>query len=298
MLLYFAWPITPLVPAGFKSQVLAHIRTLGQTVQPATIIVVANWILAAQFALQTRLYVPVQRPHGLYTNQTYAPILSAEGRNRVMITRVGQWARISGVALLELTWSFLEQEGKTTGRQFPLELVFLSIRVRGANTLKSLTYAEFAQFYACVFWPWDVMMLLFNEIYTMTVPLLIPERRWMHQLMLHALRHTKVNWWHIRGESVKGALPHVYREDFPLPEMPWLDGQDGLQQAAFWYELTDFVQFPHITYFHSIPELLELLRTLDVSTIRNGMKAFNTMTLRDSLAFYRVVASELLTDAT
>merc|ERR1719221_2181933 len=92
------------------------------------------------------------------------------------------------------------------------------------------------------------MMLLFDELYTMTVPLLVPESRWMNQLMIHALVHTDVNWWHLRAASVGGALPHVSEIEFPLPFLPWIGPGNGLMQAAYWYELTDFVQFPHVTY--------------------------------------------------
>merc|ERR1712217_556085 len=156
-------------------------------------------------------------------------------------------------------------------------------------------YTEFAQFHACVFWPWDVMMLLFNELETMTGPIVIPNRRWMHHLILHALKHTQANWWHIR-ETVSGSLPHVARDPYPLP-LPWIGAEHGLEQAAFWYELTDFVQFPHITYFGSVPEMLELLRNLDVDAIRAGMRNLNSVTLQESLGFYRIAAAELLTNA-
>merc|ERR1719384_238852 len=104
MLLYFAWPITPLVPPGFKTHIFSHIRALAQTSDPPALFVTANWVLAAQFALQVRMQVPVQRPHGVYVNQTYAPVPAPNGHPRVMVTRIGQWARLSGVALLEQTW--------------------------------------------------------------------------------------------------------------------------------------------------------------------------------------------------
>jgi len=293
MLLYFAWPIVPLVPASVKAHVLAQVQLLAQSVVPPTVMVAANWVLAAQFALQIRVQIPVQRPHGLYVNETYNPVPTLAGRPRVMVTRVGQWARTSGVALLETVWLFME-ERKRAGNPYPFELVWLSIRIRGTNTTAPVRYADFAKFHACIFWPWDVMMLLFDELYTMTMPLLVPERRWMTHLMVHSLRHTDANWWHLRTPSVNGSLPCASSIEFPLPFLPWFGDDDGVRQAAYWYELGDFVQFPHVTYFSSLPDMLQQVQSLDVPAIRAGMGAFNAATYRGSLGFYRRAAAALL----
>ena len=66
------------------------------------------------------------------------------------------------------------------------------------------SFEEMSQFYACVYWqwaerskesaclavkrlqaessrPWDVMMMLFNELYTMSVPLFVPDKHWVVQ---------------------------------------------------------------------------------------------------------------------
>merc|ERR1712228_465028 len=110
--------------------------------------------------------------------------------------------------------------------------------------------------------------------YTMTVPLLVPEKRWMNQIMLHSLTRTDVNWWHLRAAS-GGSLPRASNLTSPLPFDPWIGKGSGLKEVAYWYELTDFVQFPYITTFGSVPGMLEALRTLDVTTIRNGMRRFN-----------------------
>ncbi|CAE7320223.1 ANKRD17 [Symbiodinium microadriaticum] len=52
MLLYFAWPLVPYIPASLRSQFLLQIQTLGQATSPPAILVAANWVLAVQFALQ------------------------------------------------------------------------------------------------------------------------------------------------------------------------------------------------------------------------------------------------------
>lgn len=294
MLLYFAWPIASLVPKAFKSQIFSLIQSLGHTLSPPTVIVVANWVLAAQFAIQVHMEVPVQRPHGLYMNQTYMPIPTADGFPRVMVTRFAQWALNSAVAMHEMIWSFFEQVRRETGHRYPFELVFISELLRGADPKIPIKYSEFAKFHSCVFWPWDVMMLLFNELYTMAMPLLVPARRWMYHLMFHSLEHTDMNWWHLRGASVGGMLPYASKLPFPLPHLPWFNPGGSLREVAYWYEQTDFIQFPHVTYFNSLPDMFDRIQTLDVATIRKGMQEFNQVTLQESLAFYREAAVELL----
>eukprot|EP00434_Breviolum_minutum_P006249 symbB.v1.2.005514.t1/scaffold310.1/size231343/19 len=79
MFLYFAWPVVPLIPPGLRPQFLLQIQTLGQATSPPAVMVVANWILAAQFALQVRLPTPVQRVHGLYTGEQHSPVGGAQG---------------------------------------------------------------------------------------------------------------------------------------------------------------------------------------------------------------------------
>lgn len=296
MLLYFAWPIAPMVPERMKPQLLWQIQALGQTTDPPTVLIVANWVLAAQFALQVRLHVPVQRPHGLYVNQSYSPILAPNGHSLVLVSRMGQWARQSGIALVQLMWAFIQEERKASQSGFPFELVFLSIRLRGVEPILHVTYAELSQFHACIFWPWDVMMLLFNELYTMTTPLLVPDRHWLHTHMIHALKHTVMNWWHLRADTVAGVMPTSAAEPFPLPHDPWIDKQQesGLLSAAYWLQLTDFEQFPHVTRFHSLPNMLQELKALDVTRVRAGMRALNDATLRSSMEFYRGLSLHLL----
>eukprot|EP00971_Amphidinium_carterae_P223366 4432016-Amphidinium_carterae.1 len=60
-------------------------------------------------------------------------------------------------------------------------------------------------------------------------------------------------------ETVSGVLPSAHREGYPLPVLPWMTAEAGanaLQTAAFWFELTDFNQFPHVTRFESLPDML------------------------------------------
>merc|ERR1712216_464368 len=179
---------------------------------------------------------------------------------------------------------------------FPFEPVFLSVRVRGIEPIFALTYEQMAQFYACVYWPWDVMMMLFNELYTMTVPLLVPDRHWVVNTLLFALRSTDQNWWHIRGPNVRGSLPLGSNNSYPLAYLPWFDGDESnaIASATYWYSLTDFEQLPHLTSFRSFPELLNQLEALDVEDVRARMQEHNQEALDSSLHFYRWAAAALL----
>mmetsp|Transcript_23658 Transcript_23658/g.35430 ORF Transcript_23658/g.35430 Transcript_23658/m.35430 type:complete len:134 (+) Transcript_23658:1-402(+) len=127
----------------------------------------------------------------------------------------------------------------------------------------------------------------------MEMPLLVPEKRWMVHLMKHALLHTEVNWWHVRY-PVRGGLPIPPEPPFPLPFQPWIGPSDGVRSAAYWYELTDFAQFPAITYFQSLPDMIKQTKSLDIPNIRFQMRTFNKASYVESLAFYRRAALELV----
>lgn len=63
----------------------------------------------------------------------------------------------------------------------------------------------------------DVMMLLFNELYTMTMPLLLPSHRWMIHIMSHQLSHTDVNWWPSLRAGCRTPHCNVIVASMPLP---------------------------------------------------------------------------------
>merc|ERR1712176_116730 len=99
-------------------------------------------------------------------------------------------------------------------------------------------------------------MMLFSELYTLTMPLLVPERSWMQDIIMHCLHQTEVNWWHLRADVVNGSLPSVDGKEFPLPYAPWISRTGSIAEAAYWYSLTEFELLPHVTYFSSLPDML------------------------------------------
>ena len=64
-----------------------------------------------------------------------------------------------------------------------------------------------------VYFPWDVMMMLFAEMYSMAIPLFVPQPRWMIQLIAHATRQTDINWWHLRPDNVGRPSATQQRRD-------------------------------------------------------------------------------------
>lgn len=139
-------------------------------------------------------------------------------------------------------------------------------------------------------------MMLFSELYTMLVPLFLPDRHWIVSTMLWSLRYSDQNWWHIRARNVKAHLPSAGLAPFPIPYDPWIgtDQFDGREQAAYWLSLTEFEQYPSLGHFRSVPDLLAQLRQFDPEEAKRGMRAFNEATLRSSLDFYRWAAACLL----
>jgi len=119
------------------------------------------------------------RPHSLYATQVarYDPDRESP---RVLVSRLAGWARNGAVAFVHLVEAFAERDLRP-GTQ--VRLVFLGMNREPSATVAGIAqpfgYAELRRYRAAVYFPWDMGMLLFSELYSVGVPLLIPDRAWM-----------------------------------------------------------------------------------------------------------------------
>eukprot|EP00927_Polykrikos_kofoidii_P054553 TRINITY_DN48961_c0_g1_i1.p1 TRINITY_DN48961_c0_g1~~TRINITY_DN48961_c0_g1_i1.p1 ORF type:complete len:799 (+),score=82.67 TRINITY_DN48961_c0_g1_i1:79-2475(+) len=74
----------------------------------------------------------------------------------------------------------------------------------------------------------------------------------------------------------------------------WLRRGTRFDAMRYWYQYSDFANFPGINYFGSIPSLFCLAQTLDVAVATETMRRFNERTLVDSASFWVYSIVELL----
>merc|ERR1711982_102261 len=116
------------------------------------------------------------RPHSLYATQ--AAHYDPDRENpRILVSRVAGWARDGAMALVHLAEVFAERDLRPDTR---FRFVFLGMSRPPSETVAGIAqpfgYAELRRFRGAVYFPWDMGMLLFSELYNIGVPLLVPSR--------------------------------------------------------------------------------------------------------------------------
>jgi hypothetical protein len=130
----------------------------------------------------------------------------------------------------------------------------------------------------------------FFEIYRMNIPILAPSKT---LLVTWHMQHNVINeltWdkmWN-GGPQPSKLPPHPSYATWPDPNVE--DKRAGLE---FWFEFCDIYQFPHITYFDSIDDLVAKSEKITQSNgwraISDRMKEFNTKQLSDIQSKFRTV---------
>ncbi|CAE8627079.1 unnamed protein product [Polarella glacialis] len=244
----------------------------GLLARPDVVLATNNPVLTEQIAYQApQAILPVVRPHARFTRATYAP---TRLREAMLVSRTKfLWVTL-GCALRH----FMSNE-------YPITFTI-------ANSDSKFEFREMAAHRAVVLVPWEHALMAFYEFYSMSVPLLMPAASWAYRLVFDAdgnLGSTTSVYKDISDQCDQEAGCDPARHPYP----PFAFA--SFESRRYWYQYTSFVQFPHVTTFSSIPDLLLKLPALDLSGISSSMKAFNDETFIRSTAFWRNAAKSLLT---
>jgi len=169
-----------------------------------------------------------------------------------------------------------------------LRFVFLGMNREPSDTVAGLGgqpfgYPELRRYRAAVYFPWDMGMLLFSELYNIGVPLFLPDRAWMASLIKRMLEYTDFGWWQAR-DAAATTLPGLPGKPDATEAWPWLEANSSIAQVLELYDRTDFVRWPHVEVFGSLPQLMMRLRGLDFDRSSEAMLQWNKASLPRSLA--------------
>jgi len=247
---------------------------------------------AAQVKWQTGVDVPVVRFLGLYARMRFGQ--SADIVKDVLVFRCMLWNRPVGHAFRGLVKQFSAAAPVT-----------VSFRFLEAN--EQMAYGDLVRYRAVFLFPWDSELVTFHELYSAGVPLLLPDLAWL------AKWQPFIPWGSTdQGSNDIGAerndwtlVPEKqlqqYRSMGGWPCAPWFQNRGTLKGSweelktgalndkcsRFWMQETHFFRFPHILHVSSIPQLVLTPLTYDPFATSRAMEAFNKVTLRDALNFYR-----------
>ncbi|CAK0902554.1 unnamed protein product, partial [Prorocentrum cordatum] len=295
MLVYQAFPLVGATPAALSHALLLNFREMARHPR-STAFVAYSEFLAQQFAFQVGHQPLCIRPHSLYAT-SYGNLLYFPDREspRIFVSRMAGWARDGAHAMVYLLEYFAERE---LGAESGLRFVFLGV-VREPSALvagvaQPFGYAELRRFRAAVYFPWDMGMLLFSELYSIGVPLLVPGRAWMASIIKRMLEYTDFGWWQARAETA-AALPGAGGAAQGGPSWwPWLDANSTVGEILALYDLTDFVRWPYVEAFDSLPALMRAVRGADFDKCSEDMRRWNEASLQRSLGIASRALAALL----
>lgn len=170
------------------------------------------------------------------------------------------------------------------------EKAFVPLKLRESNhtffvNLKQLqdrSWSNWARHKAAVFLPYDPQQLVFYELYSIGVPLLLPD----DVLLPFFIRLGYTNLQEFRYQRPAWKVPeeelrYDWSENAPIHELRW------------WSSLTDFARSPHLLRWSSFPELLYKVLRSDLEQISNRMRKETQVRLLRSVDFWRAAFGEI-----
>ncbi|CAJ1404047.1 unnamed protein product [Effrenium voratum] len=173
------------------------------------------------------------------------------------------------------------------GKEFLMEVEML--RFKGLDELGGAPYEVLVSFKATVMYPYDVALAIFYELYSMCMPLLMPNLKLLPFFVFRGL-HSGAEYHYVRNQS--GQLFPGVGVGLP-PFVPPMDTAKWFHASAAWSLRTDFAQFPHILRFGSVAELLQLLKS-DWAQVARAMRRFNQETLSASAGLWAYAVAAAL----
>lgn len=256
---------------------------------PRLVVATNSPINAAQLAWQAGARVPVVRFHGLYTQVRH---LVGTETSSILVFRFVLWERPVGIAFRGLLRQFSDE--------LPGGLAFHFL-----DAGEYIDYEDMARHRAVFLFPWDSELVVFHELYSAGIPLLLPDLAWLGKWQPF------IPWGSTDvgngAERNDWSLPHVAHPDFwPCP--PWIENHGMLKGnwseiradvfvnecPHFWMRQTHFMRYPHVVRVASIPELLLAPLVHDLGGISSAMAEFNADSLQATLRFYRWALAWLL----
>lgn len=176
-----------------------------------------------------------------------------------------------------------------------------------------LSYEELSTFRAVIILPQDLGLHKFTEHYAMGMPIWVPGREWAYRLQMFipwGMVAYSGNWYAAANgpAAAEGPPPgHPARLRAPddawpepgsldLAHPPFFNAQTvpyPLAKVAFWYEFSEFVAYPGVQHFGSVPGLLLELASADLFAISAVMRRFRAELWRTTRAVYAEAASGL-----
>merc|ERR1712176_671126 len=128
------------------------------------------------------------------------------------------------------------------------------------TALKDRSWTNWARHRAALILPYEPQQLTFYELYTMAVPLLVPDIELLPWFTRHGYGTLQDFKYQRPGWNVPWQeLNYDWSENGETWELRW------------WIGLSDLIRMPHLLHWRSVPELLAKLFLTDLEALSQQM---------------------------
>jgi len=248
--------------------------------------------LAAWAWYSGAMKLPVVRTEALYWPK-YAP----DPRRGVFIARTRFWLSYSGQHAINLFYRLI----KANSLSDPM------LEARFTSPREFVEFHEIVAYQAAVLFPISEYVMIFDELYTLGMPLFMPTKEWL----MRVWRPSSYMGLDVRTFYPEARVPKALELEkagalapyFPL--LPFatpinLD-PDEFRVYYFWYDTCPFAYYPHIQKFESIPDLIDQLLRLDISRrqlLSAEMRQYVAAVQGETFSWYRSALHKLMNGRT
>jgi hypothetical protein len=180
-----------------------------------------------------------------------------------------------------------------------------------------LSYEDLASFRAAVILPQDLGLHKFTEHYAMAMPIWMPAREWAYRLQMNipwGMVSYSGSWQpkFVDSEDLSEGMP-ADADPFRAPSEEW-EGQERpdlayppwfnaqvvpyqLARVSFWYEFSEFVAYPGVQTFDSVPSLFAGTSNTNLHEVSATMRRYRAELWQTTRAVYAAAASRLAAGA-
>ena len=148
---------------------------------------------------------------------------------------------------------------------------------------KVYNFSDLVHHRALIFLPYAVMTYKLTEFYTMGIPLFIPSLKYFRTIKSFGPDRTVLGkiFCDFYKRRPRGTLKDNQMIPHPSSIHPYSPNAVDNESEIYWLQLSDFIQWPHITYFDDFKDLEQKLLTADFDKIHKLMVEENKRKKRE-----------------
>ena len=130
--------------------------------------------------------------------------------------------------------------------------------------------------------PWSTSSNFFFELYALEMPVFLPSARFVAPLVARLSAIWPDRWRELQVDINPAEL--------------FSSEASALERTLLWLPTTDYMQYPHVGYFDTLPQLVQALSTPPLEWFaarRDAMRAFNQEATARTLAWAAAVLQDL-----